>query len=98
MCPAPRGVLVVSIDVGLYVVPAVRVVTARSVPVSEDPAVILVDSDINVVHGVDPVDEGPGIGVVGRGRYAVTLTRLSTEPVAKKVPDRWKATAATGRM
>ena len=93
------GVLVVSDDVGPGVVPAARVVgAARGVPVSEEPAAILVDSDINVVHGVVPVGEGPSIGVGGRGRYAVTLTRLSTESVAKKALDRWKVTAVTGRV
>ena len=45
-----------------------------------------------------PVDEGPSSGVGGRGWYAVTLMRLSMEPVAKKVPGRWKATVVIGRV
>ena len=49
-----------------------------------------------MMHGV-LVNEGPGIGGIGRGRYAVTLMRLSTV-VTKKVHDRWKAPAVTGRM
>ena len=68
MCPAPRGVLVVSVDVGPGIVPTGRVVgAARGVTVSEEPGVVLVDSDINAVRGVVPVDGGPGIGVGGKG-------------------------------
>ena len=52
---------------------------------------------VGKIRGV-PVDEGPGIGVGGRGQYVITLTRLFTEPVAKKVPDHWKATAVTRRV
>ena len=61
------------------------------------PGVVLASRLVGVLHGV-PVNEGPGISGGNRGQYAVTLTRLSTEPVTKKVTDRWKVTAVTGRV
>ena len=61
------------------------------------PGVVLASRLVGAMRGV-PVGEGLGIGGCSRGRYAVTLTRLSTEPVTKKVPNRWKATAVIGRV
>ena len=56
-CPAPKGVLVFSVDVDPGVVPADRVIGAtRGVPVIEEPGVILDDSDINAVRRVIPAE------------------------------------------
>ena len=77
----------VSVDVGPDDVSAGRVVDAApSVKVSEEPGVVLIDSGINVVHGVVLADEVPVICVGGRVWYA------------KKAPDQWKVTAVTGRL
>ena len=59
LCPDPRGVLFVSVEVGAGVVSAGRVVgAARGVPVGEELGIVLVDSDINAVRGAIPADEG----------------------------------------
>ena len=87
LCPASKGVLVVSVDVGSGVVPANRVVgVAHGVPVSEGLGVVLVNNDINAVHGVlvVPSDVGSGM-VIGAVCDIPVDTGTNTVPVGREV-------------